>query len=335
MKRLVIITTYCDTQEKLDIFAENIRKIKKLGLDILAIGPSEVEIPHTIVQECDFFFYTKENPIIEFPVINYTHWFLRPIDERKRIMIHRGYGSYDWASLYQIKKLLQIGLTYDYDSYCNIIYDLIITEEMEKKLLSEEVNIMHKRFSPSDGSLVDSAHFMFLDRNTAALVEREIDYEAFLYANVRAEDHVKMWVDKFNLRYVEPHIRDKIYYWKDHQNHFDYEIHPDFKFFFSKNPDIEIWVGGNDNPRKEILKSNIRMIFYDFANPNIRQNGLIIAVDEDLCKIHPQEWEIVELPVSSQHAKTIRIIYEHEILDITKVFAKTKYNLVYEDTIIT
>ena len=39
MKKIVLISTYCDTIEKIEILKENIIKIKSFGLDVLVISP--------------------------------------------------------------------------------------------------------------------------------------------------------------------------------------------------------------------------------------------------------------------------------------------------------
>ena len=74
MKKIALISTFCDTKEKQNILKENIIKIKNLGIDVMAISP--IEIPYDITKLCDFFFYTKENPLLKWPVRMYTHLYL-------------------------------------------------------------------------------------------------------------------------------------------------------------------------------------------------------------------------------------------------------------------
>ena len=68
MKKIALISTFCDTEEKQNILRENILKIKNLGIDVMAVSP--IEIPHDIVSLCDFFFFTKENKISKFTFSN-------------------------------------------------------------------------------------------------------------------------------------------------------------------------------------------------------------------------------------------------------------------------
>ena len=57
MKKVALISTFCDTEEKLNILEENIIKIKNLGIDVISISP--IVIPQHIVNLCDYFFIPK------------------------------------------------------------------------------------------------------------------------------------------------------------------------------------------------------------------------------------------------------------------------------------
>ena len=58
MKKIALISTFCDTEEKQKILEENIIKLKSFGVDVMAISP--IEIPQRIVNLCDFFFIPKK-----------------------------------------------------------------------------------------------------------------------------------------------------------------------------------------------------------------------------------------------------------------------------------
>ena len=150
MKKIVLISTFCDTEKKQNVFKETVLKIKELGIDIMAIAPNFIPIKQEIVDLCDFFFYTKENPLLKWPVRQYTHWYEMPMDNGKIMTLHRGFADYGWAALYQTKKLSQIALTFDYDIFYHIIYDLEIDSTVESEFLSNEVNLVHPRRDPHD-----------------------------------------------------------------------------------------------------------------------------------------------------------------------------------------
>ena len=51
MKKIALISTFCDTEEKQNVLKENIIKIKSFGIDVMAISP--IQIPHDIISLCD------------------------------------------------------------------------------------------------------------------------------------------------------------------------------------------------------------------------------------------------------------------------------------------
>ena len=60
MKRIALISTFCDTQVKLDTLKENIIKVKEIGLDVMVISP--LHIPKDITNLCDYYFENKRQP---------------------------------------------------------------------------------------------------------------------------------------------------------------------------------------------------------------------------------------------------------------------------------
>jgi hypothetical protein len=121
MKKIALISTFCDTEHKKNILHENVEKIKKLGIDVMLISPNFIEIPYKTIAISDFCFYTKENPLLNWPVRSFTHWYEMPIDDDRSTTLHRNFSDYGWAALYQSKKLSQIALTFDYDIFYHLI----------------------------------------------------------------------------------------------------------------------------------------------------------------------------------------------------------------------
>jgi hypothetical protein len=121
MKKIVLISSYCDTQEKINILSENIKVLKSLGLDTLVISP--ITLPNEIIEISDFVFFTKENPLLNWPLRGFTFWQTHYSSEGWMTM-HRNVADYGWAGLYQIKKMSQIALSYDYDYFYHIIFYL-------------------------------------------------------------------------------------------------------------------------------------------------------------------------------------------------------------------
>ena len=66
IKKVALISTYCDTQEKIDVLIKNIDKVKAYGLDVIVISP--IFLPQYVQTKCDYFLLTKDNPVLDWPV---------------------------------------------------------------------------------------------------------------------------------------------------------------------------------------------------------------------------------------------------------------------------
>jgi hypothetical protein len=136
MKKIALISTFCDTEEKQNVLRENINKVKSLGTDVMVISP--IEIPQDIVKICDFFLFTKENPILPLDIRKQLVWRCPSSPHNIRhTLIFKDHG---WASLYQLKRLLEFSNNLDYDIFYLMIYDLKIDDEIEKIFTTNESN---------------------------------------------------------------------------------------------------------------------------------------------------------------------------------------------------
>jgi hypothetical protein len=96
---------------------------------------SPIYLPESITNLCDYYFQTKDNPLLEWPVRAYTHWYRKEHSPEKILYMHRGLADYGWAALYQVKKLSQFALTFDYDMFYHMIYDLEIDDVIKQEFL--------------------------------------------------------------------------------------------------------------------------------------------------------------------------------------------------------
>jgi hypothetical protein len=324
MKKIALISTFCDTLEKKDILRENIIKIKNLGIDVMAVSP--IEIPQDIVNLCDFFFFTKENPLLGWPERGHTQWYRMPIPGNKFTEIHRAFNDYGWAGLYQVKKLSQIALTFDYDVFYHVIYDLNIDEIIESELKGDEVNLVHPRLDPnsSDHKYRSTLHFMIFDRSLMGKIVNEIDLETYLRTNGIAEDEVEKWVDKFQIKRSDHLISDKIFYWEN-VDFFNYSPFDEFKIFLSKNEKTSCLLGADPNKYRSELTDNLRIIFHSFDQMDpikIEINGIEFIEN-------PRSWEFIEFPISSQSIDRIVFEYAGKSVDFTDQYNKISMNQIY------
>ena len=58
-KKLAIISSFCNDEEKIKVLYENLLKLKEIGIDTLVLGPNFLPLPPKITELTDYFFYTK------------------------------------------------------------------------------------------------------------------------------------------------------------------------------------------------------------------------------------------------------------------------------------
>jgi FkbM family methyltransferase len=324
-KKIVLISSFCDNQKKMDILRENIIKLKSLNLDTMVIVPNFLPVDEEIIKLSDFVFYTKENPLLKYPVRQYTHWYEKQIPDGRVTTLHRGFADYGWAALYQTKKLSQIALTFDYDLFYHLIYDVEIDDVLLSELRSDECNIIHPRRNPNhpDEIWECTLHFMVFDRDMMSKIEKEITLEEYMSTNGVAEGEVLKWKNKFNLKTSEHCIKDKIFYWENF-DFFNMSPFPEFKMFLSKNPELEIWLG-YENPYPQMLSKNLRIVFHEIPD----KFKILIIINGIYHTLEPKNWEYVEFPIDSQSINEIIFVYEGRHYDYTKEYSEIMLNQVF------
>lgn len=323
-KKIALVSTYCDTQEKKDVFLDLVKKVKSMGIDVMAISPLPLDKEH--IETCDYLYFTKENPILGWPTRLFTFWREYKVGDGQILTLQRGVGDYSWAALYHVKKLTQIAMDYDYDIFYHMIYDLEIDENVENALKNFEGNIVYPRRDPHhpDTLWETTLHLMSFDRDLMKKIEKEITLEEYLSTNGVAEGEVYKWKKKFNIYGSENPVKDKIYYWKDF-DFFDYSPVKDFKLFISKNEPMDIWLGEGDSIYKEVLPSNLRFVFYD--NDNIGE--VYIIIDNVEYKLKPKSREILDLPINSKNIQQMILKYNGEEYDLSSNYEKIMLNQIY------
>lgn len=252
MKKITLISTFCDTEEKQKVLRENIIKVKELGTDVMIISP--IEIPQDIVKTCDFFLFIKENPILPLNVRSQLVWrYPNSNHNIRHTLIFKDYG---WASLYQIKKILEISNNLDYDIFYLMIYDLKIDEEIEKIFTTNELNYFfpNQRKKSDGGTLFTvGAVFGIFDKENCRRIFNSINLEDYLKCN-NAERYYHLIQEDLKIPIHHKITTDLIY-------------HNTLDLFNSGNSDkVKIFVDTNDHPEHRGQKF-FAVHIYDFSTP--------------------------------------------------------------------
>lgn len=323
MKKIVLISTYCDTTEKVQILKNNITKIKSFGLDVLVISP--LTLPSEIIELSDFVFFTKENPLLVWPVRSFTFW--KSVNTKEGwVKMHHNLADYGWAGLYQVKKLSQIALSYDYDIFYHMIYDLVIDDVVETELINHTTNIVHPRRDPHNPDVLweTTLHFMVFDRPMMEKIVNEIQLDEYLRTNGVAEGEVLKWKNKYNIPTSNKPVKDLIYYWED-TDFFNYSKNENFKLYFNKNDECKIWLG--DGPAEGWIDNKFKLFFYDVKQPI----DISIVINGDEYNYHIQNTCVINIDYDSTKIYEF-VLFDGDIkYDYTETIKKTNRNIFYYD----
>ena len=303
MKKVALISTYCDTQEKIDVLIKNIDNVKAYGLDVIVISP--IFLPQYIQTKCDYFFLTKDNPVLDWPGKAMQAWKNILIND-KSITITRTYADYGWAGLFQVKKLSELALTLDYDYFYHMIYDLKFDETVVEGLTSEgKFNI----YSSKRGAQIWDVglHFMIFNRENLQKFIPHITLENYLTLK---DGDAFTWLHKlretFPYNIIQKPVEDEIYYYEGH----------DF-FNFSPIAELPFFIIKDD----EQLDS-IKLLLY-LSTEHI---PFQIRIDDIIIDEVSENFKIIDLGFNKLSPKSVQIIYNETVFDITDTINKLKHS---------
>lgn len=298
-KKIALISTFCNSDDKIKLLTENVKKIKSFGVDVMLISP--LKLTDELIDLCDYLIYSKENPVLTWPEKSYFQWWDGTINGR-HITMTTTYPDYGYAGLVQVKRMADFALSMDYDIFFPMIYDININEHVESVFRSELKN----SFFPSmrDGQVWGiGLHLISLDRDHLTrfknLITRESylvegDFDAFAWLH-RA---VKLIPGKLE---TEP-VEDLIYF-LENKEFFNISSSDKFQSFIHKT-----------------LVDNMKIVFYDFGGVK----NFKIKTEDFYQEINLREWEEVVLPFFD--CSSLIIECDGEVIDFTEEMIKIGCN---------
>ena len=301
-KRLVMISSYCDTEEKINILINNIRTIKSLNLDVMLNSP--LPLPSDVINMCDVYIQTKENPLLYWPEKSVMSW-ARYTGKDREIVVKRSVIDYGWAALYQTKKLSEYALTYNYERYYHIIYDTLIDDTVKSTFLSNK----KCNFFPFHEHKV-SLHLIALDRENLLNFSQYITLESYLKFNCIVENWLYDTLNNCDLNYTieSEKVDDLILFHKD-ENLFDYSDINGLIFFIIKNV---------------TLNDDVCLYFYD----NDEKINVLITVDGIGTYYDISNRDIINLGFKPTNIKNVSISYNGIVSDITEKIKDIIHNVI-------
>jgi len=300
MKKIALITSFCNTEEKLKLLHNNIVTLKEMGLDTMIF--SFFPLPKHIVDLVNYTLIIKENPVFTWPgkYINYWYGF-----DSSDFSIHMSSATpdYGYAVLNQIKRMSELALSLNYDHYFIVDYDLNINESAKNIFLDNKPNSFYpgKR---GDGAFPVSLYLVSLSKKYLTRFKNLISEESYL---VDPLDSAESWLYKILPGIpgiIENQVvEDLVYNYKD-SNFFDHSIIDNIKLFIHK-----------------IENQDIKFIFYSFEN----EKTFTVKTEDFIQEYIVKEWDEITLPYKTYDS--LIVIYNEKEYNFTKITNEIKFNL--------
>lgn len=308
MKKIALISTFCNNDRKIKVLLESCRVLKNLGVDVMINSP--LFLDSSVTKNFDFYFQTKENPILTWPERSLSWWKITPT-HKGWLEMARGMKDYGWAALYQMKKLSQIASEFDYDIYYHMNYDVLMDEGFIAEINSNKKNQIYPvKDRKSDMVWGGSPLFCSFDREELRRIAADITLSNYTSGPGIPEDVVFSWVEKFNLESSEYVATDSVYLGDD-----DSSFIPDDPVNFSKDPSYSFFWGKESNRNLDLLVYNIapeRMI-----KILIHSNGGSLIIETS------KNFEPIPTTIPSSSVEKIIVISDESIVDYTSEYKET------------
>ena len=303
MKKIALISSFCNDQEKLELLKKNIITIKSLGVDVMVISP--LKLDDETIDLCDYLIYTKENPVLNWPEKSYFQWWDGTVNG-EHITMTTTYPDYGYAGLVQVKRMADLALSMDYDIFFPMIYDININEHVTSVFLNSKKN----SFFPSmrDGQIWGiGLHLISLDREHMTRFKMLITKESYL---VEGDFDAFAWLHravKLIPGVVEDRPVEDLIYFLSNTDFFNISPSDKFKCFIHKT-----------------LIDDMKIVFYNFGG--IKE--FKILADNYEHTLETREWQEIILPFLD----TSSLIVEHdgEVFNFSKELTKIGYNEFYK-----
>jgi len=213
MKRLFLISSFCDTEEKISVLKSNLIFLKSKGWDTLLLSP--IQLDNDVISLCDYYYFTKENPVSTIEEKTYIHWRKHFTNDGKEVTMERFFPEYGWAALYQNKKLSQIGVTFEYDIYYHVIYDTKFDEKLVKEIETNKKNCYYSNKSTGGHINEFSLHYLPLDKKNMNSFESFLNKKDYNSSHDLTHDYMLKWAIQEGLPKQELIVEEYINYYTD------------------------------------------------------------------------------------------------------------------------
>lgn len=240
-KTLIILTCHCDTDKKLKVLEDTIKRLKQFNFDILVI--SHIPVPFKIQQMVEYFIFDKSNPILLPPLRLFRFWNTRahPTKDGKILRLEANLPDYGWTVFNQFIKSSEFALDLDYEYYSFVNYDIELNDDLIGQLGKPKHSFICSKVIDSNGDeRWPSLIFNIIKKENLKTLIPSINLEDYINkpngkeAFDSAEHYWRVLIARYNYHLYEDVIKDKIDFGTPFI--FNQNIHNDsFRIFFEKS----------------------------------------------------------------------------------------------------
>lgn len=258
MKRIALIQSHCNSEEKIIILRNTIKKLSDLGLDTLLF--SHISLPQDIIESVNYFVCDKSNPIL-WEERRHVYWWAN-----NSVKLESSVPDYGWSVFNQIIKSYNTIIDENYEMYFVVCYDLIIDDFVEDVINKNKIG-KYQHIKPKNvnevGDYVDvvfATSLIFLSL-TKELIEKII-------LNLKKREYIKnpQWIAE---KYLEVILeRNEIHI--ENLGSVSDLLHESKSIFNqSQNPNYEIFLDNQDFIKLRYFKKNLEVTHYLIINDEI------------------------------------------------------------------
>jgi hypothetical protein len=302
VKTIVLISSFCDNQLKIDVLYKNIQKYNDLGFDTLLISP--FSLPDYVVNGVSYFIKTKDNVVFKWPLRAILSWLDKNIDGIW-YRFNSCQSDYGFAGLYQVKQMSQIAILLGYEKFIHTIYDTILTDEIIQEFYKDhECTVFPSKRKNHVWTAGLHLH-IFNKENMSKLIEA-ITTESYLnYKDVDVFQWLEKQVNDLNFNIGEIPVEDEIVY-KTTSSIFDTSNFTEYSLFILNNVEF-------NNP--------IKIFIY-----NIKDINLLTVIINSHEIINITQNGVIELNKTIDQLKSVKIVYGDHIQEIIDDIKNVTYN---------
>lgn len=244
-KKIVLIQSHCNTEEKRLYLLDNIRKLKTFDVDVLLF--SHIPLPENIISEVDFFIYDKSNPILKNDRRHY-YWWANDI-----IRLESTVPDYGWTVFNQLIKSYDLINRINYEYIFILCYDIIIDDVVINSINNPKPGVF-KHVKPETVNSVGKIEPVVFDTALIFSIFKKQDYKKIV-DSFSVEEYISR-PDLIAEKYFEIKMKENGLFFQTDMCVKDYFSESDDIFNLTKDKEYKFFVDNNDLLKFRLLKDS-------------------------------------------------------------------------------